>query len=510
MRKEGEGVYFSDKTGRRVRIAAVELRSGTTLEQFAESVRDGLRGDWWTDTSLFEIDSFERIRLGDVDAYSIAYRVQRSAMSCARDVVEVVAVASSLPGNPVGFRARYELCNWDTRRFSESRARQLGTFRIVTRPADYYTQFVHTEDGIIVKASDKVAPEALVKAADAISLMTLAIRNDIRACLRKKGAAMAIYPEGEYVTVLPEFARLKGKMTKVGTPFESSTIGVGASKGQPVSATFEKDLLYFNKFYPFPDVTIHEFAHAVMNLCFTWRDAEAWSALHAAALEANVFPGTYAMTDEDEFFAETSVAYFSAEDIGLGIHPSRIRDLVRTTLPETFAFLERIYGEAPAPPAPVTFHQVTNRDGKYAYSIELPYDRNDWRREREGVYFSDRRAGNIVIAADELGSETTLEQFADSVRDELRADWASAPLFEITSFEKKQLGDLNAYSITYRIEESPEYCIEEIVELVVVASSLPGNPVGFRVRYRLCDWKTRTFLDEFRARALDSFRVFEK
>ena len=291
LRKEGEGAYFSDKTGRRVRVAAVELRSGTTLEQFAESVRDGLRGDWWTDTSLFEIDSFERIRLGDVDAYSIAYLVQRNAMSCARDVVEVVAVASSLPGNPFGFRVQYQMCNWDTRRFSEFRARQLDTFRIITRPADYYTQFVRTEDGIIVKASNKVAPDALVKAADAISLMTLAIRNDIRACLSRTGAAMAIYPEGEYVVALPEFASLKGEtVPNWDIPYEMFTGGLGPVKGQPVSATPERDLLYFSEFEPLPSTTMHEFAHAVMELCFTYRDAEEWSALYAAALEANVFP----------------------------------------------------------------------------------------------------------------------------------------------------------------------------------------------------------------------------
>ena len=219
------------------------------------------------------------------------------------------------------------------------------------------------------------------------------------------------------------------------------------------------------------------------------------------------------MTDEDEFFAETSTAYFSADGMGLGIHPSRIQDHVRTTLPETFAFLERIYGESPAPPAPpapVTFHTVTNRDGKYAYSIELPYDMNDWRRAREGVYISDRRAGNIVIAAVELENETTLEQFAELVRDGLRGDWPEASLFEITSFERKRLGDLDAYSIAYRVQSNPEYCIVDVVELVVVASSLPGNPVGFRARYELCEWKTRTFLDGFRAQALASFRVFEK
>lgn len=486
------------------------MKSGTTLEQFAESVRDGLRGDWWTDASLFKIDAFERRQLGDIDAYSIAYRVQESPRYCILDVVELVVMGSSLPGNPVGFRARYRFCDWDARRFSQARARALDTFRIVTRPAaSYYTQFVHTEDGIIVKAPDKVSPDALVKAADAITMMTLAIRSDIRACMPRVGAAMAIYPEGEYVTALPEFARLKGETTPHrGIPYEMFTGGLGAVKGQPVSATPERDLLHFSEFAPLPDITMHEFAHAVMNLCFTWRDAEEWSALYAAALEANVFPGTYAMTNEDEFFAETSTAYFSAYDMGLGIHPSEIQEHVRTTLPETFAFLERIYGEAPAP-RPLTFHRVENRYGKYSYSIEIP---DDWTKlESEFGQEYEHFNGGFFISAHELGVGTTLEQYAERVRDGLRKFGATQSLFEMTSFKRIRLGDIDAYSIAYRHQHKPEGGIFDTVELVVVASSLPGSPVVFRVQYWLAEHDTtQAYYGEIRNQVLDSFRVFEK
>ena len=489
-------------------VTAVELRSETTLEQFAESVRSGLRGDWRPDAPLFEITAFERKQLGDLDAYSIAYRLQSSHESCMSDRVELVAMASSLPGNPIGFRVRYQMCDWEARRFSDVRARALDTFRIVTRPVEYYTQFVHTEDGIIVKAPGKVSPEALVRAADAISLMTLAIRNDIRACLPRAGAAMAIYPKGEYVVALPEFAYLKGKTTKTGTPFETFTGGVGAVKVQPVSATPEGGLLYFNEFWPLPSTTMHEFAHAVMNLCFTRRDSDEWSALYAAALKANVFPGTYAMTNKYEFFAEMSVAYFSAGYGGLKIHPSRIQDHVRMTLPEMFAFLERIYGEAPAPPAPVTFRRVANRDGKYAYSIELPDGLNE---ERKSRYVSDT-AGRVSIIVAELRSAITLEQFAESVRDGLRGETRpDASLFEIDSFKRIRLGDVDAYSIAYRTQDRPEHSISDAVEIVVVASSLHGAPVGFRVRHWIYEYEAaQTYYGEFRARSLASFRVFEK
>ena len=419
-------------------------------------------------------------------------------------------MASSLPGNPVGFRARYRLCDWEARRFGEARARALDTFRIATRPAEYYTQFIHTEDGIIVKASDKVAPEALIKAGDVITMMTLAIRNDIRACLRKKGAAMAILPEGEYVVALPEFAYLKGKTAPHSdTPFETYTGGLGAVEGQPVPATTEGDLLYFYEYQPLPHITMHEFAHAIMNLCFTWRDAEEWSALYADALEANVFPGTYAMINEREFFAQLSVAYFNVSDaIRVGVHVSQVQDRLRTALPETFAFLERIYGEAPTP-RPLTFHRVENQDGKYAYSIEIP---DDWMKlESEYGEEYEHFNGSLRVNTYELGVGTTLEQHAESRRDRLRRYGAGQSLFEITSFKRIRLGDIDAYSIAYRYQDKLEQAIWDTVELVVVAASLPGAPVAFGVIHWLAEHEaTPTIYGELRTRALDSFRVFEK
>ena len=121
----GDGVILA--------INSVNLADGTGLEQFAQSVRDRLRGDWWRDASLFEITSFERTQVGGQDAYSIAYRVRESPLYCMLDVVEIVVVASFLPGNPQGFRARYSLCDWRVWEFGEARAQTLDSFRVVTR-----------------------------------------------------------------------------------------------------------------------------------------------------------------------------------------------------------------------------------------------------------------------------------------------------------------------------------------------------------------------------------------
>ena len=215
-------------------------------------------------------------------------------------------------------------------------------------PSAYYTRFVFAH-GVTVKASSQVAPEALVKAAETMTRMMLGPRNDVRSCLTAAGAAMAVIPEGEYVTSLPEFAFLKGEKDIAGNRYNSFAIsGLGAVKGQPVSSTSEKNLLRLpGDPHAFLDVTIHEFAHAVQNLCFTPEDRETWSALYDAAIQANAFPGTYLRTNPDEFFAVLSTAYFGATD-ELGVARDEVRETFRTTLPDAFAFVEGIYG-VPSP-----------------------------------------------------------------------------------------------------------------------------------------------------------------
>ena len=336
-------------------INSVDLADGTALEQFARSVRDGLREDWLHDASLFEIDSFERTQVGDRDAYSIAYRVQESPDYCVVDVLETVVIASSLPGNPQGIRARYRMCDWLVREFGEARTRTLDSFRVSTRSSAYYSRFVFAH-GITVKASSLVNPAALRRVAESVTKMMVGLRHDMRTCLTRSGAAMAIYPKNGLVVDLPEFARLKGKETPGGWLYDHAG-GLGAVRGQPVSATGEWDLL--RDHLHAGGVATHEFAHAVMNLCFTEEDHAEIAELYDEALQVKAFPRSYAMTNKSEFFAEMSVAYFNGwsddlnVDFKLWIHDWRfgnqsVSDALRETYPQIFAFMERVYG-APGP-----------------------------------------------------------------------------------------------------------------------------------------------------------------
>ena len=325
-------------------IHAVELAAGTTLEEFAESVRDNLRQEWWPSALLFEITSFEKRRAGDPESYSLEYRVQESTKYCVVDVVEMIVLASSLPGPTQGFRVHHRACDSELPGgLEETRIETLNSFRIVTQPAAYYTQFLDA-DGITIKATGKVDPRALRAATDVVDTMLAHARRDIRECLPNVGAGLAIIPKDEYVTTLPEFAYLKGKGDFTGRTYESFRIrGLGGVKGQPVTATSEENLLRLpGDSHAFVDVTIHEFAHAVQNLCFTQQDHAQLNGLYDEALQANPFPGAHAMADTHEFFAVFTTAYFDATD-ELGVGRNEVREILRTDLPKVFAFMERLY-----------------------------------------------------------------------------------------------------------------------------------------------------------------------
>ena len=497
----------------RLAIIVEELADGTGLERFAQSVRDGLREDWGPDASRFEITSFERTKVGDRDAYSIAYRVREGPGHCVLDAVETIVVASSLPSHSQGFRARYSFCGWqEIVGFREVRTRTLDSFRVAARPSDYYTQFVFVH-GVTVKASSQVAPEALIDAAEFIARMMLGLRNDIRACLTSVGAAVAVFPKDGFVVELPEFAHIKGEeILHFDIPADEFQGGLGAVRGHPVSAVPEWSLLEDRAGLFTGVLAMHEFAHAVMNLCFTQEDRAEVAKLYDGALRADAFPGSYAMTDEREFFADTSLAYLNAPIHDWGLDGSQpFQDALRTTLPQTFAFMERVYGDPlpPPTPAPLPLRQVANRDHKYAYSIEIP---QDWTLRASGEigeywYWGDSAPGNLDIWVVDLADGTDLEQFAQSVRGGLLGEWPDASLFEITAFERTQVGGRDAYSIAYRVWENADApFFEDAAEIVVVASSLPGAPQGFRASYALGNWLIWNY-GEVRTRALDSFRI---
>ena len=140
--------------------------------------------------------------------------------------------------------------------------------------------------------------------------------SDIRDQMAAHAAAVAIIPHQEYVTSLPDFAYLAGKLDRNGNPYDSFAIrGLGPIPGQPVTATAEENLLKLpDDPFAAESVLHHEFAHAIMNLGFTSEKRGNWSTIYDKAVADRTFPGTFSMTHRDEYFAELSQSYFSVNN----------------------------------------------------------------------------------------------------------------------------------------------------------------------------------------------------
>ena len=349
--QEREGVYSRTFPWSQLRVTSQYIETGTNLKNFSETVRSGLRDEWWPNASLFDISSVEEVQLGDVPSYRMRYRVQESPQYCLVDVEEAIVISDALPGYPKGFRVRAWMCESQVRAHGSERGETLDSFRIVTIPSPYYQQFIFT-NGVTVKATDGVDPAALHAGADIVVTM-LSGRQDLARCMAQRGAALAIIPRDQPVTALPEYAHLRGTYDFTGRSRDTFDLrGLGAADPlHPVSSAGEEQLLgQFgpqHPYYPYRGwVAVHEFAHGIQNICFTAADDIRWREFYVAALNANLYPGTHMMADVKEFFAAFSTGYF---EVTYELGPDSTRDSLKTRFPSVFEFLDAIYGGATLP-----------------------------------------------------------------------------------------------------------------------------------------------------------------
>ena len=337
--------YIDVAPGGSMFITEVDLPAGTPLESYAETVTDNLEHDWWSTPSRLEINEFVKKRKDGNEFYIVKYVVKLNEIGCAFDIWELIAVGSSLPQSSAGYRVKHEFCEeeareWERSGLDKTRQGTLESFRIITQPAPYYKQFIEVE-GIIVKANEKVEVASMYNSADVIKVMMSNLKNGIKQCLVGQGAAMAIAPIDEVITTLPEFQRAKGALDWAG--------GIGATKGDPVSGSIEEEIIRGGY-----GIVLHEFAHAVQNLCFTEDEQRRWGELYENAKESGAFSDAYGMTNDSEFFAEFSISFFeqshqyqsrwAQDEYGL------TRQQLSEAYPDIFDFLAEIYvGFEPEP-----------------------------------------------------------------------------------------------------------------------------------------------------------------
>ena len=330
-----------------------------------------------------------------------------------------------------------------------------------------------------------------------IVAMMLDGRQDIADCMANwPGAGLAIFPKEGVVTDLPEFASLKGKKDMWGQAYDTlEIVGLGGVKSNPVSSTAEQTLV-LDPDYPelFYDVVVHEFAHLLMNLCFTHDDHETVEDLRLDPEVVKLGLGEGIMVNSDEFFAGLSEIYFSVDRS----FPKRILEYFPQRAQE---FLEDFYGPLTAVSAedPAFYRYVSSSGiatiwahpsgGAYehpslGYSIDLL---PGWMpTEHQGRYTKlSSLYGEIGIEYFDLSPEDTLSDMVASRLDSWNSwtrDWNRSV---VKSSELEAVDGRESHWIYYNGHESTQYCEIDIIERLMIVQRDESRH-GVKVRGSMC------------------------
>lgn len=198
----------------------------------------------------------------------------------------------------------------------------------------YYTQ-AYQWNGQFTVASSSVSKLAILTATETAANM-LRHRPDIAARMTDSDSRLAIIPGNGTTLEIPEHS-----------PF-AAVKGYGGTLAIPVTSVTENNVLklaYPDNSHYAQNITVHEFAHSIENIGFDAGLRNQLSEAFAKAKASGLWVDTYAITNEDEYFAELSEAYFDhsrAPDSSK--NNINTRELLATYDANGFALMVTVYG----------------------------------------------------------------------------------------------------------------------------------------------------------------------
>ena len=188
------------------------------------------------------------------------------------------------------------------------------------------------------------------------------------------------------------------------------------------------------------------------------------------------------------------------DGIGLAVAINEVKDRLDSLVQGHSVLLN-----TPTPtPVPTPAVSETYHNGKYGYSIDIAPGWTLDEEEDDGSYtsfWSQDEKGFLSISGYELPVPYSLQEFAEWRRDELE-QWAaesSLPQFEILSFQKMREEGREFYSLKYRWQDSPEYCVNHDVEVVSLSDWYPDKPRGFSKITGICKDSPDTYRRDLNA-----------
>ncbi len=207
---------------------------------------------------------------------------------------------------------------------------KVGTVPLGLDIDPFYAKYLDA-GGIPVVSSEHVSDEALIRAQRVITVMLFG-RPDVKRVMAENGCKVMIIGRDEEVCDLPEYAHICNTPENIaywnkrargfgGAPEDAS----GASCGEENVLCLEGDR------YKGESILVHEFAHLIhtVGIAGVYPDFDSeLEALRQHAIEKGRWKDTYAISNKEEYFAETVQSFFDCNRYSE--HPNGVHNAVNT------------------------------------------------------------------------------------------------------------------------------------------------------------------------------------
>jgi hypothetical protein len=205
--------------------------------------------------------------------------------------------------------------------------------------------------GIPLVSSGEVPDAALVRTWEIVTQMLSGIpqAEEIRASITVLSTRIGIIGAQQVPTDMPEHRTLYAQFP--GVDWNTRARGIAATPGIPLLSIAEENLLcYPTDQWIGQNVLVHEFAHTLKNMGLDFVkpgfEAELVQS-YQHALEAGLWPGTYVISDVEEYWAEGVRLYFQAVPAGVPggqVYPANSRAELQVYDPDLYRLVENTFG----------------------------------------------------------------------------------------------------------------------------------------------------------------------
>ena len=237
---------------------------------------------------------------------------------------------------------------------------QENTVKVTTVPQSlhlnqFYKKYIDA-DGIPVVSSENVHDEALLKARDIIIGM-LSKRKDVARKMVEKRCKVMVVGEKEEVCDLPEYAHICNSKDSIAYWNKRARGFGGAPEDDLSSSCGEENLICLpGDRYQGENILIHEFAHLIHTVGIVGIDPlfnEKLQTVMNHAKEKGLWEKTYALSNKEEYFAETVQSFFNCNrysETPNGVHnANNRREKLKKYDPEMYLLLLNYFPEIEIP-----------------------------------------------------------------------------------------------------------------------------------------------------------------